>query len=74
MTRQALLSLIAAAPALAFGGRDSSKTSDGDVLRLMPGTYTIAAGGGMYVSKDYVRFEGCTFDPDTRAKSIELVT
>ena len=40
----------------------------------MPGTYTIAAGGGMYVSKDYVRFEGCTFDPDTRAKPIELVT
>ena len=72
MTRQALLSLIAAAPALAFGGRDSSKTSDGDV-QFMPGTYTIAAGGGIRVSKDYVRIEGCTFNPGAAAKPIELV-
>jgi hypothetical protein len=67
MTRQTLLTLMAAAPVLFFGRRDGSKINGGDVVQFMPGTYTIAAGGGIYVSEGGVRIEKCTFNPGRQA-------
>ncbi len=61
MIRQQLLQLLGAAPLAVLAGRNAPPDRE---LRLYlgPGSYIIGERGGIWVSNDGVRIEGCTFE------------